>query len=97
MGTPLRAVLFDLWGTLIVDDPAAGDLRHRLRVQRAQDTLAALGFDFSIADIETGFAAAAVQHSLLHDEERDLSIWMDSAEIGRELLATRAVPTLVEL
>jgi len=73
LGTPLRAVLFDLWGTLIVDDPAAGDLRHRLRVQRARDTLAALGFDFSIADIETGFAAAAVQHSLLHDQERDLS------------------------
>ncbi len=73
MGTPLRAVLFDLWGTLIVDDPGAGELRHRLRVQRARDTLATLGFDFSVADIETGFAAAAVQHSLLHEQERDLS------------------------
>lgn len=73
MGTQLRAVLFDLWGTLIVDDPGAGELRHRLRIQRAQNALAALGFNFSAADLETGFAAAAVQHSLLHEQERDLS------------------------
>jgi putative hydrolase of the HAD superfamily len=73
LGTPLRAVLFDLWGTLIVDDPSASELRHRLRIQRAQDTLAALGFDFCVEDIETGFAAAGVQHSLLHEQERDLS------------------------
>jgi FMN phosphatase YigB (HAD superfamily) len=73
LGTHLRAVLFDLWGTLIIDDPEASELRHRLRVRRAQDTLTALGFSFSVADIETGFAAAAVQHSLLHEQERDLS------------------------
>ena len=69
----LKAVLFDLWGTLIAEDPAAGEARRLLRVQLAREALADAGFDYAAADIEAAFLAAGVEHELLHASERDFS------------------------
>lgn len=69
----LRAVLFDLWGTLIVEDPVAGEARRQLRIRMAHGALADAGFGYSPEDIQAAFLAAGVEHELLHASERDLT------------------------
>jgi putative hydrolase of the HAD superfamily len=69
----LRAVLFDLWGTLIAFDPAVDEARGLLRVRMTRDALADLGYAYSGADIAAAFLAAGVEHERFHAEERDLS------------------------
>ncbi len=69
----IRAVLFDLWGTLIVDDPVSSDARRLLRIERARAVLATAGFDYDAPEIEAAFLAAGTEHEALHDDERDLS------------------------
>jgi putative hydrolase of the HAD superfamily len=71
--TMIRAVLFDLWGTLIVDDPASGAARERLRIEATRAVLADAGFDYAADDIRAGFMAAGVELGGLHEQERDLS------------------------
>ncbi|HYM14947.1 MAG TPA: HAD family hydrolase [Dehalococcoidia bacterium] len=73
MSGRLRAVFFDLWGTLIVDDPLTSAERQRFRLARVRETLATLGIDRPEEEIETAFAAAGAEHELLHQQERDLS------------------------
>ena len=69
----LRAVLFDLWGTLIAEDPVAGEARRQLRIRMAREALADYGFDYAAADVEAAFLAAGVEHELLHASERDFT------------------------
>lgn len=69
----IRAVIFDLWGTLIVDDPASSEARDRMRIGAAHAALADAGFAYEAADIEAGFLAAGVEHSSFHERELDLS------------------------
>ncbi|MDP9236162.1 MAG: HAD family hydrolase [Chloroflexota bacterium] len=69
----IKAVLFDLWGTLILDDPASGEARRLLRVESACAALAAAGFPYEAADVEAGFLAAGVEHQRLHEDDLDLS------------------------
>ena len=70
---PIRAVLFDLWGTLVVDDPGIGQVRDELRIATAQRVLSELGFTYEAADVRAGFIAAAMEHGRLHENEIDLS------------------------
>lgn len=69
----IRAVLFDLWGTLILDDPETSEARRVLRIENARAALAGAGFDYAAVDIEAAFLAADVEHEALHDDERDFS------------------------
>ncbi|MBI2724527.1 MAG: HAD family hydrolase [Chloroflexi bacterium] len=69
----IRAVLFDLWGTLVVDDPAVSELRRVLRVESARTELLEMGHVYERSDIEAAFLAAGARHEALHEEHRDLS------------------------
>ncbi len=69
----LKAVLFDLWGTLIAEDPVAGEARRLLRIRLAREALAELGCDYPDADIQAAFLAAGVEHEQLHASERDFT------------------------
>ena len=69
----LRAVLFDLWGTLIAEDPVAGEARRLLRIRMAREALSGFGFDYPDADIQAAFLAAGVEHEQLHASERDFT------------------------
>lgn len=69
----IRAVLFDLWGTLMFDDPDIGERRRLLRTRMAHEALTQLGFGYDPADIEAGFIAAGLEHARLHEQGRDLS------------------------
>ena len=69
----IRAVIFDLWGTLIYDDPDVGEQRNQLRLRSARDTLAAFGHAYDRADIEAAFLAAGTELARIHGTERDIS------------------------
>jgi len=69
----IRAVYFDLWGTLIYDDPDIGEQRRLLRVQRAHDALAKLGLACDRADVEAGFIVAGMELQKIHAGEVDIS------------------------
>jgi putative hydrolase of the HAD superfamily len=69
----IKAVFFDLWGTLIIDEPVAGERRRVLRIDRAHQALRDLGLEYPREDIEAGFIAAGLAHERLHGEGLDLS------------------------
>src|SRR5437764_13783415 len=69
----LRLMLFDLWGTLIFDDPGVVAQRQRLRVRSAAETLRRMGFDYDPTDIATTFDAAAQAHGRSHADALDIS------------------------
>jgi putative hydrolase of the HAD superfamily len=69
----IRAVLFDLWGTLIEEDPAAAEPRRRARARGAQEALARLGLRYDLADVEAAFLAAGTEHERVHARGLDLS------------------------
>ncbi len=70
---PLRAVLFDLWGTLIIDDVESSERRRIMRRDATRDLLAEFGFAHQHDDIEAAFLAAGAEHERLHHADRDLS------------------------
>jgi putative hydrolase of the HAD superfamily len=84
----IRAVLFDLWGTLIVDDPVTSEARQRLRIESACAELASAGFPFEAAEVEAGFLAAGVELDRLHADELDLSTHRRTAAYLRQIDAT---------
>ena len=69
----LRLMLFDLWGTLIFDDPGVVAQRQRLRVRSAAETLRRMGFDYDPIDIATAFDAADQAHGRIHADALDIS------------------------
>jgi putative hydrolase of the HAD superfamily len=68
----IKAAFFDLWGTLIHDDPEIGERRRLHRVARAKEALDALGMRYDIADIEAGFIVAGMDLERLHGRELDV-------------------------
>jgi putative hydrolase of the HAD superfamily len=69
----IRAVIFDLWNTLIYEDPEIGEQRSRLRLRSTHETLAALGHSYDAEDIEAAFLAAGTELARIHETERDIS------------------------
>jgi putative hydrolase of the HAD superfamily len=86
---PIRAVLFDLWGTLIVDDADRSEERRLLRIRMACEALASLGHDYDPATVETAFRRATEEHARIHEAERDVS-----ARARTELYLHSLDPTL---
>jgi putative hydrolase of the HAD superfamily len=70
---PIRAVIFDLWGTLLADDLPAIERRGDVRARTAAETLRRLGFDYEERHVRKAFRAAANEHSRIHGEGRDIS------------------------
>jgi FMN phosphatase YigB (HAD superfamily) len=69
----VRAVLFDLWGTLIIDDPDSSERRRLQRIDDARRALADLGFDYDPVDIDAALLAAGTELERIHRSERDIS------------------------
>ena len=70
----IRAVIFDLWNTLICDDPEISEQRNQLRLRSAQETLATIGHAYNAVDIEAAFLAAGTELARIHETERDISM-----------------------
>ncbi len=69
----IRAIYFDLWGTLIYDDPVIGEQRRIRRVDMAHAALADCGLMYDRADIEAGFIVAGMALEQIHAGEVDVS------------------------
>ena len=66
-------MLFDLWGTLIIEEPAIADARVRVRIEWLREALAALGHAHSADAIEAALASADAEHGRIKAAERDIS------------------------
>lgn len=69
----IKLVLFDLWGTLIVDDPAVARQRARRRVDDVAAEVASLGMPYTHDDVRAAFAAADAEHGRVHADGRDFT------------------------
>lgn len=69
----VRALLFDLWGTLIADPPGASAARAQLRARRVAAELDAIRRPVDLAVIERAFEVAGDEHSKIHARGLDLS------------------------
>jgi FMN phosphatase YigB (HAD superfamily) len=71
---PLRLMLFDLWGTLIVGDgDGLNERRMELRLDMAEAAFARLDLAYSRDRISEAFDAAGAALSAVHAEQRDLT------------------------
>ncbi len=66
-------MLFDLWGTLIIDDPMRMEERRQMRARRVSDVLAAIGHRYDHADLERAFDAADEELGRVHSDGIDLT------------------------
>jgi putative hydrolase of the HAD superfamily len=70
--SPLRAVVFDLWNTLVTDTPELGRERERARLEGLARALAEAGVSYNPAEIERAYHEAAEELRRLQSEGRDL-------------------------
>lgn len=69
----LRLMLFDLWGTLLLDDPDVTYMRDRLRTSMASGVLSSLGMAYEEARIESAFIAAGAELMNIHADGLDIT------------------------
>lgn len=86
----IRAVLFDLWGTLLMDTPERSDRRYRLRLDRLEQALAGMGGAYPRDDIDEAFRRFLREHGEMHNRELDVSAR------GRLEMFTRALDPSLE-
>ena len=95
----LRAVIFDLWGTLVTDTPELSREREKARLEGLARALAAAGLSYGPAEVEQACRHAAEESQRLQAQGRDLSSRERAALFLRQLdreLAARATPELLE-
>jgi HAD superfamily hydrolase (TIGR01509 family) len=96
---PLRAVIFDLWGTLITDTPEQGQEREKARLEGLARALASAGLSYGPADVERAYREAAEELQRLQAGGRDLPSAERMAVFLRRLdgeLAAGATPELLD-
>jgi putative hydrolase of the HAD superfamily len=69
---PLKAVLFDLWETLIQDRPDRNHPRRTWRTTAVRSVLAEHGFEIDAERVGTALDVTSRALTALHDEGRDL-------------------------
>ena len=69
----LKAVLFDLWETLIVDAEARSRPRQEWRASNVRLVLAQYGFDISFEAIDLALRGAGAALTSLHNDSREVS------------------------
>lgn len=88
--TGIRAVVFDLWGTLTIDAAGQSERRQSVRVRLLAEALASAGHAFGEEKIVGALRAFAEYHVRLQAREKDIS----SLERAR-VLVERLEPSLV--
>jgi HAD superfamily hydrolase (TIGR01509 family) len=71
--SPIRALLFDLWGTLIVEQAEASARRSLLRRESIASVLDDLGLSRADDEIEAACIAAGSDLERFHESEADMS------------------------
>lgn len=68
----IRALAFDLWGTLMRDLPERLEARNALRLRLLREALSAVGHSRSDEEIGAALRAFGEEHVALHAQERDI-------------------------
>lgn len=95
---PLRAVVFDLWNTLITDAPELTREREKARLEGLAGALKSAGLSFGQAEVERAYREASEELQQLQARGGDLPSPQRAALFLRRLdpgLAARAAPELV--
>lgn len=69
----ITAVTFDLWQTLLLDNPERGRIRSQARLEGAREVLAKAGQQFSIEDIEEAYRAGVRRCQEIREAHRDVT------------------------
>ncbi|OGO50209.1 MAG: hypothetical protein A2148_04225 [Chloroflexi bacterium RBG_16_68_14] len=70
----IQALLFDLWGTLIVDSPDLSGPRAATRLRLLREAFEAGGHAFPEEAISAAFPAFLKEHDVLHAAGRDVTV-----------------------
>lgn len=68
----IRAVAFDLWGTLVTDTDDLWEHRIAVRARRMQETLRRYGLDASFEDVRAAYRHAWQESEVIRDRGLDL-------------------------
>jgi FMN phosphatase YigB (HAD superfamily) len=69
----LKAILFDLWGTLIIDGEHRSQPRSLWRAENVTTILREAGYRLPVEEVRDGIARAGAALSALHDQGIDLT------------------------
>ena len=85
-----RCVTFDLWETLIFDEPQKDEARGRMRYTGLQSVLADHGIDLALKDLGRAYEESALKLQAVWNLNNEVSI-MEQIRLIVELAAERAV------
>jgi putative hydrolase of the HAD superfamily len=72
---PIRALLFDLWGTLVyVDDPQYVDPLRAARVRLTLEALRGVGHPYPEETVTVALRTLGREHGTLHSQGRDIAV-----------------------
>ena len=69
----ITVVTFDLWQTLILDNPQLGAARTLIRLEGTRDALARFGEDYDLEHIQEAYRSCYRQCRQIRDEQLDVS------------------------
>jgi putative hydrolase of the HAD superfamily len=72
---PIRALVFDLWGTLLyVDDPQQGESRRATRCRLTLEALRGVGHPYPEETVTVALQTLGREHGTLHGQGRDIAV-----------------------
>ena len=71
---PIRALLFDLWGTLVLDDPQRNEPRRATRVRLTLEALRSAGHTFPEEKVAAALRTLSREHGRLHSQGLDIAV-----------------------
>jgi len=86
-----RCVTFDLWETLIFDEPHNDEVRGRKRYEGLQNVLADLGIKLALEDLKRGYDESALRLQAVWNRNEEVPI-IEQIRLIVELAAGRAIP-----
>jgi len=86
-----RCITFDLWETLIFDEPHNDEVRGRRRYEGLQTVLADLGIKLALQDLKRGYDESALRLQAVWNRTNEVPI-IEQIRLIVELAAGRAIP-----
>ena len=86
----INAVTFDLWQTLLLDNPEQGRTRTRARLDGTQEVLARAGEHFSLEQIEQAYRDGVRRCQEIRDAHRDVT-FLQQVQIFVNFISPRLV------
>ena len=86
----INAVTFDLWQTLLLDNPEQGRIRTRARLEGTRELLAQNGEDYSLEQIEQAYRDGVRRCQEIRDAHRDVT-FLQQVQIFVNFISPRLV------